>query len=571
MAAKLKNPWPILAIFFYISLSIRTSCHPTPRGSLVIARSGIIATEETICSNIGKEILVRGGHAVDASVAAAFCLGVVGPPFSGLGGGGFMLVRQDNGEAKVFDMLETAPRRAFKTMFNKHKIDQIRGKLSIAIPGQLAGLYEAWSIYGKLPWNDLVKPAEDLARNGSTISNHLHQVIDYEASMLRRDPMLRSIFTADGRPLKPGNTLIQKTLANTLSEIARTGVMAFYNGPIGQRLVNDIIRGSPGILSMDDLRKYRVKIRKPLTADVMGLQILSAPPPSSGGAVLVLVLKILEQYEIPRGVSGALGTHRTIEALKHALSMRMQLGDPDFEKMNYKLFSMLSTKTAKKLRAQINDTKTYRSDHYGDKWKQVQDHGTTHICVVDKERNVVSMSTSLNSMFGSGYMSPSTGILLNNHMFGFSIPAPFEPPPAPPNFIQPAKRPLSSITPTIILKGGRLKAVVGGAGGIFIPAAVSEVILNHFAKEMDPLSSIMAPRYYPMLHRNMLYYENYSWMGAKYIASEGTLKFLRSRNHNMVGDRGPLSSCVLVLNNMDDDAKLVAVVDARKGGVPAGY
>ncbi|KAK6150464.1 hypothetical protein DH2020_015396 [Rehmannia glutinosa] len=168
-------------------------------------------------------------------------------------------------------------------------------------------------------------------------------------------------------------------------------------------------------------------------------------------------------------------------------------------------------------------------------------------------------------------MSPSTGILLNNHMFGFSTPVSTDPPPAPANFIRPYKRPLSSMAPIIILKGGQLKAVIGGGGGMFIPAAISEVILNHFAREMDPISSVMAPRYYPLLHTNVVYYENYSWMGVKYRAPLETMKFLRSRNHNMVGDKGPLSSCLFVVQDGDDDTKLVAVVDARKGGFPAGF
>ncbi|PIN05718.1 Gamma-glutamyltransferase [Handroanthus impetiginosus] len=512
-----------------------------------------------------------------------------------------MLARQANGEANVFDLKETAPKRAFITMYNKHKIDQIRGKLSIAVPGQLAGLHEAWKKYGKLPWNNLVSPSENLAPNGFKISKYLNRVMEYEILTLKRDPMLRSIFTVNGKPLKPGQTLIQKTLADTLAEIAKGGIMAFYNGSIGQRLVNDAM-GSAGILSMDDLQSYRVKIRKPLTADVMGLQIVSAPPPSFDSAcfsicssmtnydvifhsyfairlLLMLflspmqVLKFLEQYGFLSGVSKALDVHRMIEALKYALSMRMELGDPDFINLSKTLTSMLSTNTAKKLRDKINDAITYPSHHYFSKQKQIEDHGTTHVCVVNKDRNTVSMMISLNSIFGSGYMFLSTGILLNNHMLDFSIPVPTEPPPAPSNFISPRKRPLSSTVPTVILEGGQLKVAIGGAGGVLIPEAILEVILNHFMRKMDPLSSVTAPRYYHKLHPNVVQYENYSWMGAKYRAPLKTIKFLKSRNHNIVGDPASLSSCVFAVQETkgSDSGKIFAVTDARMDGSPAGY
>ncbi|KAL3818882.1 hypothetical protein ACJIZ3_004787 [Penstemon smallii] len=488
-------------------MSCNPYIHPLSRRELVITRPGAVATDQTICSNIGKDVLVNGGHAVDAAVAAAFCLGVVDPPYSGLGGGGFMLVRNANGEARVFDMKETAPKRAFKNMYNKHPYDQIRGIQSIAVPGQLAGLYAARKDYGKLPWYKLVSPAEDLACHGFKISKSLSEAMEYEVLTLKRNPTLRSIFTNDGKPLKQGHTLIQETLANALAQISKNGMMVFYNGSIGRSLVDDIMR-SKGILSMHDLQRYGHKIRKPITADVMGLQIISAP----------------QQYGFPSGISGSLGIHRTIEALKYALAMRMELGDPDFVKIYNTLTSVLSTSTARKLRSMINDAKTYPSNYYGGKWRQKRDHGTTHICVVDSQRNVVSMSASLNSMFGSGYMSPSTGILLNNQMFGFSTPNSTEPPPAPANFIRPYKRPLSSIAPTVILK----------------------------------------------LHPNMLYFENYTWMGDQYRAPRETVKFLISRGHRVLGDSGRATWCQFIVEELDS-GKLFAVSDTRKGGFPAGY
>ncbi|KAI3451100.1 hypothetical protein Pfo_007765 [Paulownia fortunei] len=553
----LKSPSPVLAIFVVVSILASASC----QGRMIRARSGVVATDEAICSKVGRDVLVGGGHAVDAAVAAAFCLGVVNPPFSGVGGGGFMLIRQASGKAKVFDMKEMAPKRASRNMYSTSNPTMKRqGPRSLAIPGELAGLYSAWKEFGKLPWKRLVTPAETLARNGFNISRFLYELMTNEKSTLIKDKVLRQIYAPNGRLIREGHILRQETLANTLLEISKTGMMAFYNGSIERNLTKDVLRAG-GILTMEDLQSYQVKIREPITANVMGLQIIAAPPPASGGAMMILILKILDQYGLPLGASGALGLHRTIEALKYALAMRMKLGDPDFVDIKKTITSMLSTNYAAKLKNSINDNRTLDSSHYGGKWEQIYDHGTTHICVVDSKRNVVSMTASINAIFGSTFTSPSTGILLNNQMSDFSIPSPSLLPPAPSNFIQPFKRPLSSMTPTIVLK-----AVIGAAG-VLIPDAVTQVLLNHFTVKMDPLSSVMAPRYYNWLIPNILSLENYSWLGYQYRAPLQTIRFLKSRRHRVASDSSWKTICQLVVQELDgpNSGMLYAVSDTRKG------
>ncbi|CAK9185142.1 unnamed protein product [Ilex paraguariensis] len=418
------------------------------------------------------------------------------------------------------------------------------GALAIAVPGQLAGLYTAWKQYGRLPWKRLVSPAENLARKGFKISPYLFRQMRITESYIKADKGLREIYAPRGNLLQSGQTISNKNLANTLSEISKYGMDAFYNGSIGRNLVTDI-RKAGGIVTMEDLQSYRVKFREPIVANVFGFKVFTVPPPASGGAVLILMLNILAQYS-RSGLSGSLGVHRIIEALKHALAMRMNLGDPDFVDVWKVLSSMISPSFAARLKNSINDNKTFDSDYYGSKWDQVHDHGTTNLCIVDRERNVVAMTTSINTFFGSKFLSPSTGIVLNNQMNDFSIPTATVSRPAPANFIHPSKRPLSTMAPTIILKGGRLRAVIGSSGGMAIPDA---------------------------LYPNVLYYENFkSIFGDQYEASAQTRAALQKKGHTLRSTYD-WTICTFIVREFDNSSsgKLVAVSDPRKGGFPSGY
>ncbi|XP_020211245.1 glutathione hydrolase 1 [Cajanus cajan] len=558
-----------------------TNGHTKHRAEVIYAHNGAVATDDRRCSRIGLKILREGGHAVDAAVAASLCLGVVSPASSGLGGGAFMLIRLANGFAKAYDMRETAPSHASKDMYAGNTTLKADGALSVAVPGELAGLHEVWKQHGKLPWKRLVKPSEILARRGFKISPYLYMQMEQTESSILKDKGLSSIFAPKGKLLKPGDMCYNKKLADTLRTISEVGPQAFYGGLIGQNLVKDV-QNAGGILTIEDLKKYTVKEKDPIYSDVLGLKILGMPPPS-GGPPMILLLNILAQYDLPSGLSGALGVHREIEALKHVFAVRMNLGDPDFVNVTGVVSDMLSPRLAKQLKKDINDNKTFGPSHYGGRWNQIHDHGTSHLNVIDLERNAISMTNTINAYFGAKILSPSTGIVLNNEMDDFSIPRNVSkdvPPPAPANFIMPGKRPLSSMSPTIVLKDGKLKAAVGASGGAMIIAATSEVLLNHFVKGMDPFSSITATRVYHQLIPNVVNYENWTTVSGDHFELPAHIReALRRKGHVLKGIATGTISQFIVLetpqssskNKGIGNGKLVAVSDPRKGGFPAGY
>ncbi|KAL1290110.1 hypothetical protein HN51_058493 [Arachis hypogaea] len=579
--------WQVIAIILALN---SVSGNQKLRNEVVFAEHGAVATDDRRCSRIGKDVLREGGHAVDAAVAAALCLGVVSPASSGLGGGAFMLLRLADGVAKAFDMRETAPLHASQDMYGGNTTLKAKGGLSVAVPGELPGLHEAWKQHGRLPWKRLVRPAEILARRGFKISPYLRMQMEQTESGILQDKGLHSIFAPNGELLKIGEVCYNKKLADTLGAIAMFGPQAFYGGLVGHNLVKDV-QSVGGILTMEDLKGYQVKQTKPITNDVLGLEILAMPPPS-GGPPMMLLLNILAQYELPSGLSGSLGYHREIEALKHVFAVRMNLGDPDFVNITAVLSDMLSPKFAEVLKNDINDNRTFGPDHYGGRWNQIHDHGTSHLSVIDLDRNAVSMTTTVNAYFGSKILSPSTGIVLNNEMDDFSMPmknvSNDVPPPAPANFVAPGKRPLSSMSPTIVLKDGKLQAAVGASGGAMIIAGTSEVILNHFVKGMDPLSSVMSPRVYHQLIPNVVNYENWTTVSGDHFELPSDIRAaLISKGHVLKGLAGG-TICQLVVQDIDpsmgnnkdidpsmgnnkESGKLVAVSDPRKGGLPSGF
>lgn len=574
-----RMPWTIPA-FLFLLLQIPLSSSEASvndRRERIVAKNGVVAADDGRCSIIGKDVLREGGHAIDASVAVAFCLGVVSPASSGIGGGAFMLVRSADGKTQAFDMRETAPRKASENMYAGNTTQKASGPLSAAVPGEVLGLHEAWKKYGKLPWKRLVMPAAGLAQNGFKVSPYLRMQLVATESGIMADKGLRDTFTSNGSLLQIGDKCYNRKLANTLAQIAKHGPKVFYNGSIGYNLAKDVLEAG-GILTMDDLRHYQVKLREPVSTETMGVKVLSMPPPSSGGPSMILMLNILAQYADSSKISSPLMTHREIEALKHAFAVRMNLGDPDFAANTTNVLAdMLSTKFAKELQKTIYDNMTFSPPHYGGRWNQINDHGTSHMSIVDSERNAVSMTSTINGYFGAKFLSTSTGIILNNEMDDFSMPANASkdvPPPAPANFIHPGKRPLSSMTPTIVLKGDKLKAVVGASGGAKIIAGTTEVFLNHFGKGMDPLSSVMAPRNYHQLIPNVVEYEDWKIVTGDHIkVPKETRDFLEKRGHVLRSISGGTICQFVVVQHLESSVtgKLTAVSDPRKGGFPAGF
>ncbi|CAA7020569.1 unnamed protein product [Microthlaspi erraticum] len=544
-----------------------------------VAYHGTVATDDGRCSKIGMEVLLQGGNAIDASVAATLCLGVVSPASSGIGGGAFIVVKRANGKEVVYDSRETAPLRATEDMYGGDRQLKHKGPLSVAVPGEVAGLFTAWTQHGKLPWKQLVSPAQKLAAQGYAISKYLYVQMNTTRDDILADKGLSELFVSNGELKKPGTIVRNPKLALSLSEIAEHGPKAFYNGTVGANLVSDIQK-SGGIVTLKDLLSYKVNVKEPLSADIRGYRLLGMPPPSSGGPGMMLMLNILSQYEIPSGVSGPLGTHRIVEALKHVFAVRMNLGDPAFVNVTDVVSDMLSPKFAKELKEKINDDKTFGTKYYGGKWNQINEHGTSHLSVIDSERNAVSMTSTINSYFGSVVLSPSTGIVLNNEMDDFSMPVksnvdPDVPPPAPSNFIRPGKRPLSSMAPTIVLKDGKVKAAVGASGGMYIIAGATEVFLNHFFLNMDPLSSVLAPRIYHQLIPNQILYENWTTAYNEHFEIPKEKRdVLQKKGHVLTPLPGGTISQLIVEEsggNSGGMSRLVAVSDPRKGGFPSGY
>ncbi|KAL8503133.1 hypothetical protein ACS0TY_022031 [Phlomoides rotata] len=553
---------------------------------VVESQQAVVAADDGRCSEIGLLILEKGGHAVDAAVATALCLGVVGPMSSGIGGGAFMVVRSSSEPgALAIDMRETAPAAASQNMYEENAEAKSQGALSMGVPGEIAGLHVAWLKFGKLPWRTLFEPAIKLAKEGFVVGPYVGNCIANQAKKIMNDPGLREVYAPNGKLLKAGDTCYNVELGNSLQAVAEQGPQAFYNGIVGERLIHDVSKAG-GILTMEDLRNYNVKVTNALSVKVMGFEILGMPLPSSGTVGLSLVLNILDSYESTDAAKGPLGLHRLIEALKHMFAIRMNLGDPDFENVGKTVSDMLSPSFAKSIREKIFDNTTFPPEYYMHRWSQLRDHGTSHFCVVDSDRNAVSMTSTVNFQFGGGVLSPSTGIVLNNEMDDFSIPTDIthdKLPPAPTNFIKPNKRPLSSMSPIVVLKDNQLVGVIGASGGLDIIPAVVQVLINHFLLAMEPLAAVQSARIYHRLIPNVVSYENWTVVDGEHIEVSGARKeFLRERGHQLQAKAGG-AICQLVVQNLTSTRALgrkmkndnivhgvlTAISDPRKGGSPA--
>ncbi|XP_043705198.1 glutathione hydrolase 3-like [Telopea speciosissima] len=564
----------------------------TEASDVAESKHGVVAADDGRCSDIGVSVLRDGGHAVDGAVATALCLGVVNPMSSGIGGGSFMVVRSSStSKAEAFNMRETAPLAASKDMYEFNPLSKYIGALSMGVPGELAGLREAWSKYGRLTWKALFQPAIRLARDGFVVAPYLGLAIEKSEELILSDPGLRKVFAPNGQLLRSGDTCYNVELGNTLEAVAEHGPQVFYNGTIGENFVRDV-RQVGGILTMEDLRHYKVEITDAMSVNAMGYTMLGMPPPSSGTPGLALVLHILDSYGSSDAVKGPLGLHRLIEAIKHMLAIRMNLGDPDFVNVTDWITDMLSPSFAKSLWQKIFDNTTFPPEYYMNRYSQLRDHGTSHFCIVDSDRNAVAMTTTVNYYFGAGVLSPSTGIVLNNEMGDFSTPTEISVdklPPAPANFVEPKKRPLSSMTPIIILKDNQLAGVIGGSGGIFITPAVIQVFLNHFVLGMEPLTAVQYPRVFHELVPNKVLYENLTMIDGDHIELSNERKvFLKERGHELEAQAGG-AICQLVVQNLANPfivtsrkigeqpnsgqvfhGILTAVSDPRKDGRPAG-
>lgn len=453
-----------------------------------VASHGMVVSRHRIASEAGAAILAQGGNAVDAAVATAFALAVVLPSAGNLGGGGFMLVYlAEEGKTIALDYREMAPRAAAETMFldAEGNVDREMVGLSRAssgVPGTVAGLWQAHQAYGKLPWRDVMAPAIRLAREGFPITLNLVNNLNAVKARLMRFPGGQKFFKPDGAPFAPGETFRQPELARTLALIAEQGPDVFYKGEIADLIVAEMARGN-GLITREDLAAYRVVARAPVTGSYRGYQVVSMPPPSSGGVHVIQMLNILENFDLAAmGAGSAAAFSKMAEAMKFAFADRSRhLGDPDFYEVPV---AWLASKVyAAEIAERIAARPVTPSSGIAPGLEPAPDGpDTTHISVVDADGNAVSNTFTLNYSFGSGIVVEGAGFLLNNEMDDFSAK-----PGAPnaygmlgdeANAIAPGKRPLSSMTPVIVLKDGRLAYVLGSPGGSLIITAVLQAIVN---------------------------------------------------------------------------------------------
>ncbi|WP_425491398.1 gamma-glutamyltransferase [Chitinivorax tropicus] len=518
----------------------------TPAGSIkydyeqdifhpVYAKYGMVAAEHELASKVGVEILKRGGNAVDAAVAVGFALAVVLPNAGNLGGGGFMVLHDaKTGKAVALDFREMAPLQASRDMYLDEKGAVVAGRstythLAIGVPGTVAGMEYALKRWGSMSLADVIAPAIKLAEEGMVVSPTLAKMLMIERDNLGKWDSTREIFFKDGQPLKMGEQLVQKDLARSLRLIAKAGAKAFYEGPIADQIVAEMEKHG-GLISKDDLKRYQVAERAPVSGVYRGYQVVSMPPPSSGGTHIVQILNMLERYPLSEsGVNSAQTIHFLAEAMKLAYADRSEyLGDPDFVKVPVK--GLTAKAYADELAKRISPTAVLPATEIKPgKPQPYESDQTTHYSVVDNKGNAVAVTYTLNLNFGSGIVAQGTGILLNNEMDDFSakpgVPNAYGLIGGEANAIRAGKRPLSSMSPTIVLKDNKPWLVTGSPGGARIITTTLQTIVNAIDFGMNPAEAAAAPRVH------------HQWLPDELRVEKGlspdTLKILREQGYKV--------------------------------------
>ncbi len=455
----------------------------------VEAKSGMVASAHPLASQTGLEILKKGGNAVDAAVAAAFTLGVVEPQASGLGGGGFMLIyRAKTREAEVVDYREVAPRKATPQMYRSPRLAELitTGWRSVAVPGTLAGLSRALEKYGTRKLPEVLLPAAQIAEDGFKVSRLMGDLLAIHAAQLSQDPEAARIFLKGGKaPYATGDTIHLKDLARTYRRVAEKGAALFYQGEIAEGLARAMEAKAEAWMTKEDLAGYRPVEKLPIRLNFHGYEFMG-PPPTAGTIQLFELLNILEGFDLGKLNRTAEGFQLIAEGQRRVMADRAKfLGDPDFVRVPVQ--GLLSKEYAARFRKEIKVGRMSPRVLPGN--PQDFDRGkTTQLCVIDREGNIVSLTQTINSFFGSGVVLPGTGILLNNEMHEFSLSA------GTPNSFAPGKRPVSSMSPSLVLLENRPYLIYGSAGATRIISAMTEVFLNIVESRMNLQQAINAPR-----------------------------------------------------------------------------
>ncbi|MEZ2583775.1 gamma-glutamyltransferase [Kluyvera intermedia] len=502
----------------------------------VRAQQGMVASVDAMATQVGVDILRQGGNAVDAAVALGYALAVTHPQAGNLGGGGFMMLRTKEGKTVAIDFREMAPEQATRDMFldgegNPDAKKSLTSHLASGTPGTVAGFSLALEKYGTLPLNKVIQPAIKLAQDGFIINSALADDLKtYGSEVLPHHANSKAIFWKDGEPLKQGEKLVQTNLAKSLTLIAQNGPDAFYKGAIAEQVADEMHQNG-GLLSKADLANYKAIERTPISGEYRGYEVFSMPPPSSGGIHIVQILNILENFDLHKyGFGSADAMQLMAEAEKQAYADRSEyLGDPDFVKVPWQALTNKAYAKSIAERIDLNKAKPSSEIKPG-KLAPYESNQTTHFSVVDKDGNAVAVTYTLNTTFGTGIVAGNTGILMNNEMDDFSakpgVPNVYGLVGGDANAVGPKKRPLSSMSPTIVVKDGKTWLVTGSPGGSRIITTVLQMVVNTVDFGMNVAEATNAPRFH------------HQWLPDELRVEKGfspdTLKLLEGKGQKVV-------------------------------------
>ncbi|CNH76609.1 gamma-glutamyltranspeptidase [Yersinia pseudotuberculosis] len=538
---KWNKPLAVLALL--VSGTLHAASTPA-----VEAKNGMVVTSQYLASQVGADILKMGGNAVDAAVAVGYAQAVVNPCCGNIGGGGFLTIHLADGTDTFINFRETAPSTANADMYldkdgNVTKDASLYGYLAVGVPGTVLGMDSAQKKYGKLTRQQVMAPAIRLARDGFILTRADTDILDTTVKRFRQDPESARIFLRkDGEALQPGDRLVQADLADTLSAISEKGPDAFYQGKIPQAVEAAAKKGG-GILTAADFADYKITETAPITCSYRGYKFVSAPPPSSGGVTLCETLNVLEGYNLKSmGFNSADYIHTLTEAMRHAYMDRNTfLGDPEFVKNP--LDRLLSKSYAADIRKQIVANKATPSVEVQPGMQPHEKPETTHYSIVDHEGNAVSTTYTVNGRFGAVVIAPGTGFFLNNEMDDFTVKVGeqnlYGLVQGATNAIAPGKRPLSSMSPTLVTKDGKTFMVLGSPGGSRIISITLQTALNVIDHGMAPQEAVDAPRIHHQWLPDEVYYEQRG-------VSADSLNILKNMGYKMV-EQSPWGAAELIL------------------------
>jgi gamma-glutamyltranspeptidase/glutathione hydrolase len=531
-------------------------------------------TPDDQATRVAVDVLRAGGNAVDAAVAAAFALSVALPHAGNLGGGGMLLYRAPGGETVALDFRETAPRRLRAEMFLDEEGRPVaglslRGGLAVGVPGTVAGLFEAHRRWGQLPWPDLVAPAIRLAEKGVTVSGPLADVFEHDGAPLLGHPAARRIFAAEGKLPAEGDALVQRDLATSLRRIAAEGLDGFYRGATARSIARTVARAG-GVLDVEDLAAYRPVARSPLERRYRGYRVLSFPPPSSGGLLLLQMLGMLERFDLREsGFGSSRSIHVMAEVERRAYADRSRwLGDPEFVRVP--VDGLLDEAYVARRAASISGDRATPSAQVGPGAPGGEEPADTlHFSVADPAGGAVALTTTLNTAFGCGIVAAGTGVLLNNEIDDFAL-APGVPNKwglvgDEANAVAGGKRPLSSMVPTIVeppAGGLRPALVLGSPGGAKIITAVLQVLVNVVDHDMPLQDAVDAPRFHHQWLPDTLWHEPRAF-------PEDVRRALRGRGHRLEQAEHPLGNVNAI--GLDSEGRWLGAADPRRQGTARGF